>query len=255
MQIIFINRIKYNLYVFVQDVISGFHLVIFNIFSLIGLIIFCFIIGWQLRTDLHDSVGSYLYDWLQIRKFNAEGIMGDMNAADRATAVNPQDLNKEQGNIVAWLSKKYRVAPEPIGALVQAAYELSPQYQIDPILVMAVMAIESNFHPYIQSEFGAQGLMQVVTKIHTARYKNYGGNLAAFDPLTNMKVGILVLRDCIKLKGSLEEGLRFYVGGTSENDGGYVQKVFMEYQRLQSVANGEKVPIVGDSRYLIEEIK
>ena len=255
MKIILIKRIKRNFRMIVQNLMSGFNLIIINIFSLVGLIIFCLIIGWQLRTDLHDSVESYIFDWLQTRQFNAEGIIGDMNAAGRATAVNPQDLNKQQGIIVAWVSKKYRVAPEPISALVQAAYELSPEHQIDPILVIAVMAIESNFHPYVQSEYGAQGLMQVVTKIHTARYKDYGGNLAAFDPLTNMKVGILVLRDCIKLKGSLEEGLRFYVGGTSENDGGYVQKVFTEYRQLQSVANGEKVPIFGDSRSLNDKVK
>ena len=41
-----------------------------------------------------------------------------MPAIDRATAVNPTDLPKQQAAVAYWLSKKYRVAPEPLGALV-----------------------------------------------------------------------------------------------------------------------------------------
>jgi hypothetical protein len=67
--------------------------------------------------------------------------------------------------------------------------------------------------------------------------------LAAFDPAANLRVGVLILRDCIKRTGSVEEGLRAYVGATNlADDGGYVGKVLAEYARLSAVAEGRKVP-------------
>jgi soluble lytic murein transglycosylase-like protein len=133
-----------------------------------------------------------------------------------------------------------------VAALVFEAHALSKQYKLAPNLILGVMAIESNFHPYIQSHAGAQGLMQVMTGIHTKRYQAYGGNLTAFDPITNMRVGVAVLSDAIKLKGgSIEDGLKFYLGGDAVfEDGGYVAKVRVEQARLDQVASGVNVPIL-----------
>jgi len=110
-------------------------------------------------------------------------------------------------------------------------------------LLLAVMAIESSFHPYIQSQAGAQGLMQVMTEIHVKKYEKYGGKLTAFDPLTNMRVGTQVLQEYIRMKGGVvEDGLLFYLGGDAlQSDTGYVAKVLAEEARLDQVAAGEKV--------------
>jgi soluble lytic murein transglycosylase-like protein len=106
------------------------------------------------------------------------------------------------------------------------------------------MATESSFHPYVQSHAGAQGLMQVMTGIHAQRYEIYGGKLAAFDPISNLRVGAGVLADAIKLRGgSIEDGLKFYLGGYGlTEDGGYVAKVLAEQALLDQVAAGVKVP-------------
>jgi hypothetical protein len=60
-----------------------------------------------------------------------------------------------------------------------------------------VVAIESNFNPFAQSAVGAQGLMQVMTRVHNQKYEAFGGTLAAFDPVSNLRVGVQVLRECI----------------------------------------------------------
>ena len=109
--------------------------------------------------------------------------------------------------------------------------------------MLAVMAIESGFHPYAQSQAGAQGLMQVMTKIHSDKYDGFGGRLAAFDPVSNLRVGVKVLQECIARAGSIEGGLKFYVGAANmEDDGGYTAKVMAEHNRLQMVATGRSVP-------------
>jgi hypothetical protein len=106
------------------------------------------------------------------------------------------------------------------------------------------MAVESSFNPFAQSHVGAQGLMQVMTRIHDDKYERFGGNHAAFDPLTNLRVGVQVLKDCIAQAGSVEGGLKFYVGAANQpDDGGYAAKVLGEQSHLKMVAAGRTVPV------------
>jgi soluble lytic murein transglycosylase-like protein len=158
-------------------------------------------------------------------------------------AVHLQDLPPQQALVANWLARKYRVAPEPLAALVAEAHVLSKTSKLPAHLILAVMATESSFHPYVQSQAGAQGLMQVMTGIHAQRYEAYGGRLAAFDPITNLRVGVAVLAEAIKLRGgSLEDGLLFYLGGYAQTeDNGYVTKVLAEQARLDAVAAGQRV--------------
>ena len=107
---------------------------------------------------------------------------------------------------------------------------------------VAVMAIESRFNPYAQSPVGAQGLMQVLTRVHTDKYDNFGGHMAAFDPVSNLRVGVKVLQDCIKQAGSVQGGLRLYVGAVTSDGGDYINKVMAEHLRIQSVALGKPMP-------------
>ena len=101
------------------------------------------------------------------------------------------------------------------------------------------MAVESSFNPFAQSQVGAQGLMQVMTRVHGDKYESAGGTLTAFDPVTNMRVGVKVLQECIARAGSLEGGLKFYVGAANlPDDGGYAGKVLAEHARLQQVVAG-----------------
>ena len=86
--------------------------------------------------------------------------------------------------------------------------------------------------------------MQVMTHIHDDKYEAYGGIRAAFDPVSNLRVGVQVLKECIARAGSLEAGLRYYVGAAiSGVDGGYVGKVLAEQGHLRQVADGRSVAV------------
>lgn len=155
----------------------------------------------------------------------------------RATAIHPHTLSRQQAAVTYWLSRRYRVAPEPLSALIKEAYVVGRQYHLDPLLLLSVMAIESGFNPFAQSPVGAQGLMQVMTQLHSERYEPFGGQLAAFDPATNLQVGAKLLREYINRTGSIEGGLKRYVGAANlPHDGGYTRKVLDEYQRLLQVS-------------------
>ncbi|WP_395068938.1 transglycosylase SLT domain-containing protein [Paraburkholderia silvatlantica] len=150
---------------------------------------------------------------------------------------------REQALVATYLARRYRVAQEPVGELVKAAFDTGREVGLDPLLLLAVMAIESGFNPYAESGVGAQGLMQVMSKVHSDKFQYFGGQRAALDPLANIKVGALVLKDCIARGGSLPGGLRLYVGSTSPDDGGYGAKVMAERGRLRDVARGRNVPV------------
>ena len=164
------------------------------------------------------------------------------DAAYRATAADPRELTRQQSAVAHWLARRYRVAPEPISRLVKEAWQVAPRFGLDPTLILAVMAVESSFNPFAQSPVGAQGLMQVMTSVHNGKYERFGGTLAAFDPVTNLKVGVQVLRECIARAGSVEAGLRHYVGAANlPDDGGYAFKVLAEQDHLRAVAGGRLV--------------
>ncbi|MBH2044649.1 MAG: transglycosylase SLT domain-containing protein [Comamonadaceae bacterium] len=229
---------------FVADVTEGFLEITHNSFALIGLAVAFVVLTLTARPDLRQAGEEQLRDWLQSRQVALPDMPVELDASERATASNPQDLPKEQAAVTYWLSKKYRVAPEPLSALVAEAYEAGARAKIDPTLILAIMAIESSFNPFAQSAVGAQGLMQVMTRVHTDKYENFGGHFAAFDPVTNLRVGVKVLQECIARAGSVEGGLRYYVGAANlPDDGGYTAKVLAEHFRLRQVAGGRSTPM------------
>ena len=225
-----------------DDIAQGFFEITHNGFALLGLAVVFAVITLTARPDLRQAGEFRLMTWLQARQ---EAIVGftEPDAIERATAANPTDLPKQQAAVAYWLSRKYGVAPEPLSVLVSEAFEIGQKAKLDPTLILAIMAIESGFNPFAQSPVGAQGLMQVLTRVHRDKYDNFGGKLAAFDPVTNLRVGVKVLQECISRAGSVEGGLKFYVGAANlEDDGGYASKVMAEHARLLAVVGGKAQP-------------
>lgn len=165
------------------------------------------------------------------------------DASANAGGAHAAAPTREQQRVTQWLAKRYRIAASASKMFVGAAYESAEAVKIDPLLVLAVMAIESRFNPFAESAVGAQGLMQVMSKVHHDKFSDHGGVAAALNPVANIQVGATILKDMIRRSGSIEAGLKLYVGaGNLETDGGYADKVMAEYGRLQAVAAGKRVP-------------
>lgn len=240
--------------VMASDVMSGLRYVSHNTLALLGLVAVSGVVFLAGRADLRHTLEVQAMGWLMeratARTVLAEGpatndilmAMAEPEAITRATALDPGQLDAKQVAMVSWISRRYSVAQEPISRLVQEAWAVGKMAGMDPTLILAVMAVESSFNPFAQSHVGAQGLMQVMTGIHHDKYEIFGGRRAAFDPVTNLRVGVQVLQDCIRRAGGLQAGLKYYVGAANmTGDGGYAVKVLAEQAYLRDVLAGRKV--------------
>jgi Transglycosylase SLT domain len=245
-----IQSVRTSCAVFVRDVGNGLLEVSHNGLAFVGLTVVALVAFFGSQHDMRKSVETAALGWLKERhEVRAENdgnmlvALAEPDAVARATAVHPGDLPR-QAAVATWLSRRYKVAPEPVSRIVQEAWQLGQRAKLDPTLILAVMAVESSFNPFAQSPVGAQGLMQVMTRIHDDKYQNFGGQHAAFDPLTNLRVGVQVLKDCIAQAGSVEGGLKYYVGAANlPDDGGYAAKVLGEQSHLKQVAAGKAVAV------------
>jgi hypothetical protein len=243
--------------VFVRDIGFGLLEVGHNTLALVGLAAVATLIFVGGRADLRGQIEVIALDWLQTRQEardvaagtasadeDANAVPAEPEGVARATAADLNALTRQQATLATWIARRYKVAPEPIGALVKEAWSIGNRAGLDPTLILAIMAVESSFNPFAQSAVGAQGLMQVMKRVHDDKYVAFGGTHAAFDPISNLRVGVQVLKECISRAGSLQEGLKHYVGAALvEGDGGYVGRVLSEQDHMRSVADGKPVPV------------
>lgn len=248
-----LKSIRSGLATVADDIARGFFVITHSSFALLGLAVVFAVVTLMARPDLRDAGEVRLMAWLQERRapvVTPATLVTPQVAAfkepvpvEPAATPKPKALSTQQAAVASWISKKYSVALEPVGALVAEAFEIGYKVKLDPTLILAIMAIESGFNPFAQSPVGAQGLMQVMTQVHHDKYAKVGGKLAAFDPMANLRVGVKVLQECISRAGSVEGGLKYYVGAANlESDGGYAGKVMAEHARLLAVVGGKRPP-------------
>ena len=145
-------------------------------------------------------------------------------------------LTSEMRAALNFVSHRYRVSAEALDPVFFAAQTAGRQLNLDPLLIVAVIAIESRFNPYAESVAGAQGLMQVMPRWHRDKIPQSGGRLTLFDPEINVHIGAQVLRESIRRMGGLIPGLQQFAGAMDDPDQTYASKVLAEKQRLESAA-------------------
>ncbi|WP_233853992.1 lytic transglycosylase domain-containing protein [Paraburkholderia sp. HD33-4] len=100
-----------------------------------------------------------------------------------------------------------------------AVMNAARRYTISPLLLLAVIAVESSFDRFAVSVVGARGLMQVLPSQHQDLVLRTSD---LTDPRTNVRIGSAILRDYIRAAdGNIESALDRYSGGAK----GYAQRV------------------------------
>jgi soluble lytic murein transglycosylase-like protein len=160
-------------------------------------------------------------------------------AADPAGQIqalsNQSAGENEQRAVADFIAKRYRVSDQAVAGFVSTAYRAGRQFAVDPLLILAVMAVESRYNPVAESNVGAMGLMQVLPKFHLDKLSAHGGEDALLDPEVNIEVGTQILREYLKRFGETETALLMYAGAMDEPTSQYANKVFAERLRLKQI--------------------
>lgn len=170
---------------------------------------------------------------------------GGVNASERSAvpvaddallpvaALNQERLVPSMQQALHYVARRYRVSNEVLVPIFLAAQDSAREFGLDPLLIVAVIGVESGFNPFSQSVVGAQGLMQVMPRFHSDKLPDDAGELPFFDPVTNVQVGSRVLRESISRNGGLVPGLQQFGGAINDPDRRYSGKVLAERERLE----------------------
>lgn len=163
---------------------------------------------------------------------------GSPAATDAAPAADAarETLTPQMHAALGYVSRRYRVSAAALEPIFGAAQLTARELRLDPLLIIAVIGIESRFNPFSESTQGAQGLMQVIPRFHQDKLPDGAGELSFFDPVVNVRVGARVLQESIRRKGGLVAGLQQFAGAADDQEQAYAAKVFAEKQRLEQAA-------------------
>lgn len=167
------------------------------------------------------------------------GLAGDVFFEPSSVAAGPiqpqaeAPVDREQKAVTEFIAKRYRVSETAVATYVSTAYRVGAEYSVDPLLILAVMAIESRYNPVAESTVGAKGLMQVIPKYHQDKLMDHGGDHALLEPEVNILVGTKILREYQRRFRDTETALQAYAGAFDEPTSQYANKVFAERARLE----------------------
>jgi Transglycosylase SLT domain len=118
--------------------------------------------------------------------------------------------------------------------VVTSAFKAGKIYNIDPLLILSIIQIESYFNPKAVSSVKAQGLMQVMPSAHPEKIINIGGISELNKTNVNIQVGTMILRETLtKAGGNIKSALQRYNGNLGDEDQVYANKVLKAKTQMQ----------------------
>lgn len=153
----------------------------------------------------------------------------EMEADDSAI----QDQARAQ-RIARYIQDRYNLTSQNALRIVSEAARSGARHGLEPELILAVIAVESNFRERAVSPRGARGLMQVKADAHRNKVREIGGVHALFETNSNIHTGSRILADYVgNNEGNVRRALLYYCGSIKNPKSSYPDKVLRVYQDLK----------------------
>lgn len=194
-----------------------------------------FVFGWVQLAVGNQTLSDRLRPLLAISPVasaNASSMVE--NEAEEADETPLEALTPRMQAALDYASRRYRVSAQALQPIFAVAQESAQELHLDPLLIVAVIAIESRFNPLSESVMGAQGLMQVIPRFHQDKLPVDAGKLPLFDPEINVRVGARALQEYIRRNGGVTSGLQQFAGAAEDPEQAYAAKVLAEKERMET---------------------
>ena len=155
-------------------------------------------------------------------------------ASEGAAAVAPSTLSPRMQRALDYVKTRYKVSKEAVHPLFETVQRISKEHGIDPLLIVAIIGIESGFKSDAKSAGGGHGLMQIIPRYHLNKIPDGLGVKGLMDPAVNVKVGTIILDDAISRAGSPAAGLQSYNGSKKKKV--FASRVLAEKARMERPA-------------------
>lgn len=184
--------------------------------------------------------------WSQIYMYvDAQGVRHFTNAptGSQYKPVKLRRLNNETGRRPVPVSRRYAGKPGNPSQYDAYIRQAAQSYKLDPLLIKAIIKVESDFNRYAVSSCGAQGLMQLMPETaYDMRVDN------VFDPVQNIHGGSRYMKKLLNIyNNDLSLSLAAYNAGPGKvavngslpdirETQEYVRRVIMHYRHYQENA-------------------
>lgn len=154
-------------------------------------------------------------------------------------AVEPED--PRQGKAAIFIAKEFHIAREAAEQVVRITFKVSKKYKIDPLLMLAMMGVETRFNPWAESSVGALGLTQVLPEFHpekVAQMEKSNGHI--LNLADNVEFGLRSFSEYHKkFNGNDTMALQQYNGSLYDPNTAYSRKVFGLRSKISQFVVGQ----------------
>lgn len=164
-----------------------------RVLKIVGIVLLMFfLLGGMFFLNLKNEERIIFNNRVQVEQSNAinkkSGVLFDATS----------DIIQREGKVPPSVAKQYAVW----------IYESAAKFAVDPMLILSVISIESNFNYKAISPTGPVGLMQIASSHH----KDKATPAELFSPETNISVGTQIIKEYADRSSSLVETLLRYNG-------------------------------------------
>jgi soluble lytic murein transglycosylase-like protein len=155
-------------------------------------------------------------------------------AAVRKPAPVKARLDAKGQRAAEYLAQHYRIARVAADLIVSEAYKSGKANKIDPLLILAVIGVESRLNPLAESSVGALGLMQALPEAHPEKIERIGDQGYILNIADNIRVGSDALGEYLRRFGGNEVlALQQYNGSLNDQSRRYSAKVLALRSKIQ----------------------
>lgn len=151
-----------------------------------------------------------------------------------AAAASESILTERKSLLAQRIAQTYRRPLPEVMRIVDYAHASGERHDIDPVLLLAIAAVESSFNPRAVSSAGAQGLIQALPRAHPEKFARLRAKgKTPFDPDASLDMGGQIYAEYrTKFKGNQALALQQYNGSLKDKSRRYSNKVMAMYRQL-----------------------